>query len=220
MEQDLDLVAKGEMERDTLLREFYDVFKVDLEKFAGKDGKGKDKKALMTEVVCPDCKKHNLSIRFGKTGEFLGCMGYPECKFTCNFERTEDGKIQCTEEKQPQVLDEKCTNCGKNLREMRGRFGMFIACSGYPECKYIKKNYAKFKCPLDEGQVVEKKWRGGKMWGCANYPKCKFAIFGDIEETPCPQCKKFNFLVKKVNAKGEVTLMCYDKTCGYKIKKD
>ncbi|KKP29317.1 MAG: topoisomerase protein [candidate division TM6 bacterium GW2011_GWF2_30_66] len=220
MEQDLDLVAKGEMERDTLLREFYDVFKVDLEKFAGKDGKGKDKKALQTEVLCPDCKKHHLSIRFGKTGEFLGCMGYPECKFTCNFERTEDGKIQCVETKEPEVLEEKCPQCGKNLREMRGRFGMFIACSGYPECKYIKKNYAKFKCPLDEGEVVEKKWRGGKMWGCANYPKCKFAIFGDIEETPCPQCKKFKFLVKKVNAKGEVTLMCYDKTCGYKIKKD
>lgn len=218
MEEDLDLVAKGDMERDALLREFYDAFKVDLEKFEGADGK--KKKALLTEVQCPECKAHKLAIRFGKTGEFLGCSGYPECKFTCNFERTEDGKLQCVETPPPAVLDEKCPNCGKNLREVRGRFGTFIACSGYPECKFIKKNIAKFKCPLDGGDVIEKQWRGGKMWGCDNYPKCKFAVFGDIEETPCPKCKKFNFLVKKVNAKGEVTLMCYDKECGYKLKKD
>lgn len=219
MEDDLDLVAKGEMARDDLLREFYDNFKVDLEKFEGSDGKNK-KKAMLTDVQCPECKAHKLAVRFGKTGEFLGCSGYPECKFTCNFERTEDGKLQCVEAAEPAVLEEKCPNCGKNLREVRGRFGTFIACSGYPNCKYIKKNFAKFKCPLDAGEVIEKKWRGGKMWGCNNYPNCKFAIFGDIEETPCPKCKKFNFLVKKVNTKGEVTLTCYDKECGYKLKKD
>ncbi|MFC1842578.1 type I DNA topoisomerase [Candidatus Dependentiae bacterium] len=218
MEEDLDLIANGKMTRDELLREFYEKFKKDLEKFLGEEGK--KKKALQTEVLCPECKQHHLAIRFGKTGEFLGCMGYPDCKFTCNFERTEDGKIQCVELEEPQVLDEKCPKCSKNLKEVYGRFGKFIACSGYPECKYIKKNIAGFKCPLDKtGDVVERKWRGGTLWGCSNYPKCKFAVFGDIEETPCPKCK-LPFLVKKVSAKGVVTLTCHDKKCGYKHKKE
>jgi len=218
MEEDLDLIAKGKMTRDDLLREFYGAFKKDLEKFLGEDGK--KKKAIMTDVECPECKEHKLAVRFGKTGEFLGCAGFPECKYTCNFERYEDGKIRCVETEGPKELEEKCPKCDSNLREVIGKFGPFIACSGYPDCKYIKKNIASFKCPLDKtGDVVEKKWRGGSLWGCSNYPKCKFAIFGDIEEIECPKCKKYPFLVKKVNAKGEVTLLCYDKACGYKEKK-
>ena len=127
-------------------------------------------------------KKQKLALRFGKAGEFLGCMGYPDCTFTCNFERTEEGKIRCVKEEKPKELEEKCPKCGKNLRQVVGKFGPFVACSGYPECKYIKKNIAGFKCPLDKGDVVEKRWRGGKLWGCGNYPKCKFAVFGEIEE--------------------------------------
>jgi len=218
MEEDLDKIAKGDISRDDLLREFYDAFKKDLTAFGGKDVE--KKKAVKTDVLCPECKEHYLAVRFGKAGEFLGCLGYPDCKFTCNFERTEEGKIQCVETEGPKELEEKCPQCGSTLIERIGKFGPFVACSGYPDCKYIKKNIATFKCPLDKkGDVVERRWRGGKLWGCSNYPKCKFAIFGDIEETPCPKCKKFPFLVKKVDAKGNVTLMCHDKECGY-IKKD
>lgn len=217
MEEDLDLIAKGEMTRDALLRQFYDAFKKDLEKFAGEEGK--KKKAVQTDVICPECSDHHLALRFGKAGEFLGCMGYPECKFTCNFERAEDGKIRCIEDEGPQELEETCPKCEKNLRQVIGRFGPFVACSGYPECKYIKKNVAKFKCPLDKkGDVVERKWKKGSLWGCSNYPKCKFAVFGDIEETPCPKCK-LPFLVKKINTKGEVTLTCYNKECGHTEKR-
>jgi len=215
MEEDLDLIAKGEMKRDDLLREFYEKFQKDLQKFIGAN---KKKKVVETDVVCPECKKHRLAIRFGRAGEFLGCMGYPECTFTCNFERTEDGKIQCVELEKPKELEEKCPKCGSNMRQLVGRYGPFIACSGYPKCKYIKKNVAGFKCPLDKGDVIERKWRGGTVWGCSNYPKCKFAVFGDIEETPCPKCK-LPFLVKQVNKKGEVTLKCHSKECGYTEKK-
>jgi len=215
MEEDLDLIAKGKIKRDDLLKDFYKAFQKDLEAFMGEDGKSK--KAVETDVLCPKCKDHNLALRFGKAGEFLGCMGYPDCKFTCNFERTSEGKIKCVKEKEPQLLEEKCPQCGKNLREIIGKFGPFVACSGYPDCKYIKKNIASFKCPLDKGDVIEKRWRGGKMWGCSKYPKCKFAIFGEIEETPCPQCK-LPFLVKKVSAKGKVTLRCHNKECGYEKK--
>jgi len=100
-----------------------------------------------------------------------------------------------------------------------GRYGPFIACSGYPECKYIKKKTAGFKCPQDKGEVVERKWRGGTMWGCSNYPKCKFAVFADVEETPCPKCK-LPFLVKKVDSKGNVKLLCHNKECEYNKKNE
>ncbi len=214
MEEDLDKIANGEMERDTLLREFYATFQKDLKKFAGDKGK---KPAKETNVRCPECKKANLVIRFGKTGEFLGCPNYPECKFTCNIERSPEGEIQCKEIEKPQLLDVACPNCGKPLRQLIGKFGPFIACSGYPECKYIHQTKAGFPCPQCGGDIVKRRWRGGTFWGCSNYPKCKFAVFGDIEETPCPLCK-LPFLIKKVAKDGTVTLMCSDKKCGY-VKK-
>jgi DNA topoisomerase-1 len=98
---------------------------------------------------------------------------------------------------------------------MVGRFGPFIACSGYPECKYIHTVKAKFPCPLDGGEVIERSWKGKKFWGCKNYPKCKFSISGEIEQVTCPQCKKQPYLLKRFNKDGTVTLSCPDKECGY-----
>lgn len=212
MEEDLDKIAKGTLQRDILLREFYADFEKDLSQF--KEQTAGKKHAEPTNITCPLCKDHKLAIRIGKTGSFLGCMGYPECKFTSNFKRKEDGTIELVEVEAPKMLDEKCPQCGKPLRQMSGKFGPFIACSGYPDCKYIKQTKANFPCPLDKGDVIKKVWQGKPFWGCANYPKCKFVVFGDIEETPCPKCK-LPFLVKKYDKQGNLTLVCSDKECGY-----
>jgi DNA topoisomerase-1 len=212
MEEDLDKIAQGELDRDTLLLAFHKTFEKDLEKFRGSDGK---RQVEQTEVKCPNCKKTKLIIRFGKTGEFLGCPNYPECTFTCNFHRPAENKIECVKLEEQPPITEKCPECGSALRRVIGRYGPFIACSNYPNCKYIHKVKAKFACPLDKGEIVQRSWKGGKFWGCANYPKCKFAVFGDIEETKCPDCKA-PFLVKKVAKDGTITLMCHDKKCGYK----
>ncbi len=213
MEEDLDKIAKGSLERDLLLREFYKDFEKDLAQF--KEQTAGKRHAEPTEITCPSCKEHKLAIRIGKTGPFLGCMGYPECSFTANFKRLEDGTIEIVEQEAPKLLDEKCPKCDKPLRQLSGKFGPFIACSGYPECKYIKQTFAGFPCPLDGGQIAKKVWQGKPFWGCVNYPKCKFVVFGDIEETPCPQCK-LPFLVKKFDKQGNMTLVCSNKECGYK----
>lgn len=213
MEEDLDKVAQGELERDKLLRGFYKQFQEDLKKFKGSE-KGSQKAAIPTELKCPTCKKQKLNIRFGRSGEFLGCPGFPDCDFTSNFERTESGDIKIVKTKPPKLLDEKCPKCSSPLRTLTGRFGEFTACSGYPKCKYIKQETAGFKCPKDKGDVVRRVWRGGKFWGCGNYPKCKFAIFDEIEEKKCPKCK-LPFLIKKTSKEGKVTLLCSDKACGY-----
>lgn len=214
MEEDLDKIANGDLERDKLLKEFYATFKKDLKEFAGADGKVK-REPIPTNLTCPECNKGTLLIRFGKSGEFLGCSNFPECNFTSNFTRDEKGEMTLVAQEKPQLLDEKCPNCGEPLRKLRGKFGEFVACSGYPNCKFIKRTVAGFPCPMDGGEVVQRAWRGGKFWGCGNYPKCKFAVFDAIEETPCPQCG-WAFLIRKEKKDGSVTYLCANKACGYK----
>lgn len=213
MEEDLDKIAEGELERDKLLKDFYETFSKDVIAFGGK--KAETKKIIETDMVCPECKKSNLAIRFGKAGEFLGCVNYPECTFTSNFVRDEKGAIELKEAEQPQLLDALCPQCGKQLRQMRGKFGNFTSCSGYPECKYIERKKFPFPCPQCGKDIIERAWRGGKFWGCSGYPECKLAIFDPIEEQKCPQCS-WPFLTKKTDKSDNVTLICANKECGYK----
>lgn len=213
MEEDLDKIAHGTAERDTVLDAFYQQFEKDLATFAGEAKRPHE----ATGLTCPSCKQGDLVIRFGKSGPFVGCSTYPACTFTSNFTRKEDGTIELTSTEAPTILEEACPNCGKPLRQMVGRYGPFISCSGYPECKYIKQVVANFPCPLDSAEVIRKQWKGSVFWGCVNYPKCKFTIFSDIEQTPCPVCKT-PYLLKKAAQDGTVTLHCSQKECTYNKK--
>lgn len=216
MEEDLDKIAQGELDRDKLLLDFYKDFSKDLKKFGGDKTQRPSEE---TNVQCPECKKHNLVIKFGKAGAFLGCGGYPDCKFTTNFERLEDGTIKLLEKQEPTLLDENCPNCGKPLQRRVGRYGPFTACSGYPECKYIKVEAASFPCPdCKTGKVIKRSWKGRIFYGCSNYPKCRFSIPGDIEEIPCPVCKN-PYMLKKFDKAGNETLVCHNKECPSNKKK-
>ena len=210
LEEDLDKIAHGELARDTLLRDFYKDFSKDLTKFAGEKT---ERPSEETSIVCPKCGKHNLVIKFGKAGAFVGCAGYPECTFTGNFERLEDGSIKLIERQGPELLDEKCPKCGSQLQKRIGRFGPFIACSGYPACKYIKQEESSFLCPeCKTNKLIKRSWKGRTFWGCSGYPACRFSIPGDIEETPCPVCES-PYMLKKVDKTGAVQLVCNNKDC-------
>jgi DNA topoisomerase-1 len=84
---------------------------------------------------------------------------------------------------------ELCPQCGKALVIKTGRFGKFVACSGYPECRFTKPLGIGVKCPQCDGELVEKRSRKGRIfYGCGNYPKCQFATNFRPLPRPCPEC--------------------------------
>jgi DNA topoisomerase-1 len=96
-----------------------------------------------------------------------------------------------------------------------GRFGEFTACSGYPECKYVKQNYIGVKCPdCKDGELVEKRARkGNTFYGCGNYPKCKFTSAHKPIAEKCPSCGS-EYLVEKFLKAGPV-IACPNKECDF-----
>ncbi len=211
MEEDLDKVAQGSIERDSILREFYQEFSKDLEKFAGETV---ERPTEPTNILCPACKKHNLVIRFGRAGAFAGCPGYPECTFSSPFKREEDGSITLIEKKEPELLEERCPKCDKPLQKRVGRFGEFTSCSGYPECKYIKQETTNFMCPgCGKAPLAKRSWKGKVFWSCQSYPACKFSISGDLQEEACPQCGSPYLL--KLEKDGMQKLTCPNRECGF-----
>ncbi|MBE3561305.1 MAG: type I DNA topoisomerase, partial [Ktedonobacteraceae bacterium] len=113
---------------------------------------------------------------------------YDEFKGTMEKAEAEMDRVQKPLEK----IDEQCPECGRNLVIRTGRFGQFISCSGFPECRYRRSllNKTGALCPICGGDLVERKTRQKKriFYGCANYPACNFAIWEKPVPEPCPTC--------------------------------
>lgn len=110
--------------------------------------------------------------------------------------------------------DEVCDNCGKNMIVKMGRFGKFLACPGYPDCKFTKRilNIANGRCPMCESKIVEKKSKGGKKYfGCEKNPNCNFMVWDQPLADECPKCSKSLF--KKSGKNGKV--FCLNQDCKY-----
>lgn len=125
-------------------------------------------------------------------------------KFYKDFEPLVDEAYSKMEKDAPEETGDTCPECGKPLVYRYGKFGKFIACSGYPECKYIPKKEKETtvicKCPKCEGDIIVKRTKRGKeFYGCNNYPKCKYALWDKPTGEVCPKCGEL--LVEK---KGEV----------------
>ena len=114
------------------------------------------------------------------------------------------------EKKPAEETGEVCPNCGHPLVKRKSRYGEFVACSNYPECKYIQKEEKEEKiimpCPkCKSGNIIERTTRKGKtFWGCSNYPKCDYASWYLPLEKKCPKCKE-NMVIKN---NEEVCLNC------------
>ena len=138
-------------------------------------------------------------------------------RFYKDFEPKVEEAFAKMEKKAPEQVGEQCPECGSELVIRNGRYGKFIACSNYPECKYIKKEEKEnspqkiiMKCPKCDGNIIERKSKKGKLfYGCSHFPKCKFASWDKPIETPCPKCG--STLVEKKD-----TIKCME--CDYEDK--
>jgi DNA topoisomerase I len=183
MEEELDEIEDGKIEWTKALRDFYKKFEGDLDKFKlfVKDIK---EKSVPTDEVCLKCNTPGMVQKWGRFGPYLKCLN---CEATRDAEPapTADGNsaevAQVGEESEP----EACELCGKPMQMKRGRFGPFLGCTGYPECRNIRKIGKSGvaapppvpldeKCPVDGAQLVRRFGRFGEFVSCSNYPKCKY----------------------------------------------
>jgi DNA topoisomerase I len=181
MEDHLDRIESGREVWKHAMRDFYDRFSKRL-KVAEKEMRDIKTEAIETEEVCDKCGS-KMVIKWGKFGRFLACSGYPECKNTRQIPRNGNSS-------EPESLKQEeipCEKCGKPMVLKRGRFGEFMACSGYPECrntKRIVKSSEDFtvkqdipleeECPVCRKKLAIKHGRFGEYTACSDYPNCKY----------------------------------------------
>jgi DNA topoisomerase-1 len=112
-------------------------------------------------------------------------------------------------------IGEACPQCGRPLVRKHGRYGEFIACSGFPECKYTRPVGIGIMCPrCKTGEIVERRSRRGRtFYGCSNYPECTYTSWDRPTERLCPKCGQT--LLGLHQTKRRTTLRCPDKACGY-----
>ncbi len=207
MEQELDKIETREKNFSTVMNDFYHPFSHALEKVDSKKDIIRDSLIKDTKETCPECGK-SLIIRWGRNGKFIGCSGYPECRYTrpLTEEKTETNDI--------------CEKCGKPMVVKQGRFGRFLACSGFPNCKNNKPFSLGISCPKDgcSGYIVERRSKRGKVfYGCSEYPNCDFASWYLPVATPCENCG-LPYLEQRSNQKQGKFLYC--PSCKTKYEQD
>jgi len=201
MEDELDEIEDGKLKWETAMADFYARFQKDLTE-AERSMRDIKRMEVPTDQVCDKCGKP-MVIKWGKHGSFLACTGYPDCTTTRQLAQglhelgnginEEETKVEITE----QDAVEYCVNCGREMVLKKGRFGTFMACTGYPDCKTTRQlgQEAKKpdvpleeKCPECEHHLVIKSGRFGEFTACSNYPKCKYVKHQTIGIT-CPKCE-------------------------------
>lgn len=216
MEEELDEIEEGGKDWVETVREFYTPFMKDLG-LAESTMEGVKGKEEPTDVPCEKCGRM-MVVKWGRNGMFLACPGYkddPPCKNTTNFERLADGTIKPLA-RQDQATDEKCEKCGSPMVIKTGRFGRFIACSAYPDCKTTKPLPLGVKCPEPGcgGDLVQKRTKKGRVfYSCSRYPDCQYAIWDRPVNQPCPNCA-FPLMVEKSGRDSGASRSC--PKCGHK----
>jgi len=218
MEEELDEIEDGKIEWTRALREFYDKFERDLNAFTAYTKKIKLAETP-TDEVCLKCGAAGMVKKWGRFGPYLKCLN---CDATRDAEPPSgpDGAGSAVEspvageEAEPEV----CELCGKPMQMKRGRFGPFLGCTGYPECRNIRKIGKSGaaapapvpldeKCPVDGAQLVRRVGRYGEFISCSNYPKCKY-IKQETTGVSCPRPGCKGELVVKKSKRGKAFYGC------------
>ena len=200
LEEALDEIEEGKRDRVELLRKFYETFEQVLKK--AQEEMASLKAGVPSGVKCPACGEEMI-IRVGRAGAFLACSRYPECKETRDYVRDEKGVIKPVEKNRE--TGEVCEKCGRPMVVKRGRFGEFLACSGYPECRNTKPLTTNISCPKEgcPGKLVKRRARTGKIYyRCSEAPKCDFILWQEPIDEKCPTCGA-PFLVRKKQRRKE-----------------
>jgi DNA topoisomerase I len=214
LEEDLDAIAEARGKRIDILAPFHARLQEQIAKSLEIKTKWWPEPESINEA-CAECGKP-LMKRWGRNGPFIGCDGYPTCKYTRPLPgEGEDG----SEDRQPQLTDYKCELCESPMMKRWGRNGWFLGCSKYPQCKSTRSLPLGVPCPKCGGEIIEIRGKKARrpFYGCTNYNKetikCDFRSWQKPVPEACPQCKA-TYLVQAGNAKAPV-LKCLTEGCGY-----
>jgi DNA topoisomerase-1 len=206
MELDLDQIEDGSIKWTTALHDFYGKFEQDLE-YAGEHMENIKRMEKATDQKCERCGAP-LVLKWGKHGSFFACSTFDKkdpnsCTFTkenpINLTDLGDAEISSNNE------EEFCENCGKPMVLKRGRFGTFMACTGYPECKTTRRldsvqkkpdTPLEEKCPDCGRNLLLRNGRFGEFISCSGYPECKY-IKQNLIGVKCPLCGVGEIVEKK-----------------------
>ncbi|MDD4271600.1 MAG: type I DNA topoisomerase [Patescibacteria group bacterium] len=220
LENDLDLIADGEVKWQPVIKEFYEPFHANLENKYEVINKNDIMPEEKSSEVCDKCGAPMI-IKTGRYGKFLACSGFPECKNIKSMPGTDKDKNGQADSEEIKELKEKykaevCEKCGSPMAIKIGKFGPFLACTGYPKCKNLKNitggaGSTGITCPVcGKGEIVQKRSRRGIFYACNQYPDCKTAFWGKPTGEKCPDCG--SLLIEDAK-KGEVK--CSNKDCGF-----
>ncbi len=213
MEDQLDDIEGAKVDWIEVLKDFYDPFSDTLERAQ----KELPKVEIDSGIKCDKCGKP-MVIKYGRYGKFLACSGYPECKNTRDIRENGTGEVEIIEEEE---LEETCDKCGRPMVVKVGRYGRFLACTGYPECKNTKPltKDASGKLKVEEEEVTDeicekcgsplvvKRGRYGKFLGCSRYPECDFMKPID-SGFPCPREGCDGHLIQRRGKRGKLFYGC------------
>ncbi|MGD0869379.1 MAG: type I DNA topoisomerase [Bryobacteraceae bacterium] len=211
MEEELDEIEEGKLDWRMAMGEFYERFDRDL-KHAEAHMTDIKRMERPTDLICEKCGKP-LVIKWGKHGSFIACTGYPDCTYT--RELTVDLPDVDGVDLSEQGEEEYCENCGRPMVLKKGRFGTFLACSGYPDCKTTKQIGGaqkkpdvalEEKCPQCGNHLVVKTGRFGEFTACSNYPTCKYVKQKTVG-VKCPDCSEGE-IIERRSKKGKTFYGC------------
>jgi DNA topoisomerase-1 len=168
--------------------------------------------AELESTLCDECGSP-MKLRQSRTGSaFLGCTAFPKCRNVINV-AIAGGKAEARPD---EPTGEVCPESGHPLVRRHGRYGAYVACSGYPACRYKPPKPVKdtlVRCPKDGGVVAERRGRFRAFYGCVNYPNCDFTLSARPIPEACPKCGNPYLLLRE--RKGGNVLACDAGGCGF-----